>query len=110
MAEQTPIEIDVNSLDEMSRSGKPHHIVDVREPWEVAQGSIEGSLNIPMGRIPANVRYLPREGDLVIVCHHGVRSFQVMEWLRGNGFANATSLRGGIDAWARSKDSSLGVY
>ena len=110
MANPIPVEIDINAFETMSRAGQPYRLLDVREPWELAVCSFKESLNIPMGELPTNVGHLPREGDLVVMCHHGVRSFKVMEWLRANGFHNATSLRGGIDAWARSKDPSMGVY
>ena len=110
MANAIPVEIDIDAFETMSHDGRPYRLLDVREPWEREVCSFEDSLNIPMGELPTNVSHLPRQEDLVVVCHHGVRSFRVMEWLRANGFDNATSLRGGIDAWARTKDPSMGVY
>jgi len=110
MANSIPVEIDIDVFDTMSRAGRPYRLLDVREPWELAVCSFKDSLNIPMGEVPAKVSHLSREEDLVVVCHHGVRSFRVMEWLRANGYHNATSLRGGIDAWARTKDPTMGVY
>ncbi len=35
---------------------------------------------------------------------------QAVAWLRQNGFANATNLEGGIDAWARQVDRSMATY
>jgi rhodanese-related sulfurtransferase len=86
-------------------------IIDVREPWEFATTRIEGSLLIPMNEIPsrANEELNPAE-RLIIVCHHGVRSMNVTEWLRGQGFDQAQSLQGGIDAWSAAVDPKVGRY
>ncbi len=46
----------------------------------------------------------------MVLCHHGQRSLQVAAWLRGQGFDGATSLSGGIDAWAREFDSEMARY
>jgi rhodanese-related sulfurtransferase len=46
----------------------------------------------------------------VVVCHHGVRSFQVALWLERNGFMDVANLSGGIDAWARQIDPGMAVY
>jgi len=47
---------------------------------------------------------------IVTMCHHGVRSLDAAAYLRGHGFVNAKSMRGGIDAWAEQIDSSLARY
>ena len=58
--------------------------------------------------------YLDRLADgrenWVVVCHHGARSLQVTAWLHQNGFSNAISLRGGVDAWSREIDPSMPRY
>jgi rhodanese-related sulfurtransferase len=86
-------------------------LIDVREPWEFATARIEGSVPIPMGDIPARAHQeLDPEEHLVIVCHHGVRSMNVTVWLRNQGFEQAQSMRGGIEAWATEVDPSVGRY
>jgi rhodanese-related sulfurtransferase len=47
---------------------------------------------------------------LVVICHHGVRSFHATLWLRQHGFENALNLAGGIDAWASEIDTSMQRY
>ena len=91
--------------------GKSARLIDVREPWEYSTAHIEGSVPLPMGQIPARAgqELLPAE-RLVIVCHHGVRSMNVTAWLRNQGFENAQSMRGGIDAWSREVDPSVARY
>jgi rhodanese-related sulfurtransferase len=86
-------------------------LIDVREPWEFALTRIDGSVPIPMGEMPsrASQELHPAE-RLVIVCHHGVRSMNVAVWLRRQGFEQAQSMSGGIDAWSREVDPSVGRY
>lgn len=90
---------------------KTARLIDVREPWEFAATSIEGSILIPMGQIAsrAHEELDPKE-RLVIVCHHGVRSMNVTMWLRRQGFDCAQSLRGGIDAWSTTVDPGVPRY
>jgi len=92
-------------------SGKTARLIDVREPWEFSTAHIEGSLHLPMGQIPARAgQELNPAERLVIVCHHGVRSMNVTAWLRNQGFENAQSMRGGIDAWSREVDPAVARY
>ena len=86
-------------------------LIDVREPWEFATARIEGSLLIPMGDVPARAHQeLDPEERLLVVCHHGIRSMNVAVWLRNQGFEQAQSLRGGIDAWSSEVDPTVGRY
>ena len=83
----------------------------MREPWEFSAAHIPGSVLIPMGDVPARaLQELDPDDRLVILCHHGQRSLNVTAWLRNQGFEQAQSLRGGIDAWASLIDPSVGRY
>lgn len=84
--------------------------VDVREPWEFAAAHIEGSRLMPMNEVPSRLNELDRSERLVIVCHLGVRSLQTAVWLRRQGFEQAQSLSGGIDAWSMEIDSAVPRY
>jgi len=86
-------------------------LIDVREPWEYSTTHIEGSVLIPMGEVPARAHQeLDPEERLVVVCHHGIRSMNVAVWLRNQGFEQAQSLRGGIDAWSVQVDPTVPRY
>lgn len=85
-------------------------LLDVREPWEVAVCSVEGSLNVPMARVPATLRELDPAREIIVLCHHGIRSQRVALYLLQAGFDKVSNLAGGIDAWAREVDASLGTY
>lgn len=86
-------------------------LIDVREMWEFSTTRIDGSLLIPMGDVPSRAHQeLDPEERLVIVCHHGIRSMNVTVWLRNQGFEQAQSLRGGIDAWSLEVDPAVTRY
>jgi len=85
--------------------------IDVREPWEFETAHIEGSVAMPMGEVPARAHQeLDPEERLVVLCHHGIRSMNVTAWLRGQGYEQAQSLRGGIDAWSAEVDPGVKRY
>jgi rhodanese-related sulfurtransferase len=90
---------------------KQARILDVREPWEFSAARVEGSVLMPMGEVAARAHQeLDPAERLVVLCHHGQRSLHVTAWLREQGFEQAQSLRGGIDAWASSIDPTVGRY
>jgi rhodanese-related sulfurtransferase len=90
-------------------------LLDVREPWEFEICRIEGSWNLPMRQIPnaVNQGTLPmehRERQVVVICHHGIRSQQVALFLDHHGFSAVLNLQGGVDAWARDVDPAMAKY
>jgi rhodanese-related sulfurtransferase len=91
--------------------GEGFTLLDVREPWEIDVARISEAKLMPMGDVPsrAHQELDPDEG-IVVVCHHGVRSLNVTNWLRQQGFEKAQSMRGGIDAWSRAVDGKVPLY
>jgi rhodanese-related sulfurtransferase len=102
--------ISVRELADMRSAGKRHTVLDVREARELDVCQLDGVLHIPMAEVPARAEELPTDRLLVVVCHHGVRSQMVVDFLRGAGFDNAVNLDGGIDAWACDIDPSMPRY
>jgi rhodanese-related sulfurtransferase len=102
--------ITVTEFHRWHQEQRPFAILDVREPWELEICSFPDAITIPLRHLPARVQELSAETPLVVVCHHGMRSQQAVEWLRENGVSVAVNLSGGIDAWARIIDRSMGVY
>jgi len=86
-------------------------VLDCREPSECTLSSLPGTLDIPMGQIPDRIAELNPGEDLVVMCHHGVRSLRVVQWLRRQGnFSRVKSLRGGIEAWSSEIDPEVPRY
>lgn len=104
------LEIDPATLAAWREGGRPHAVLDVREPWEVALAPFPGALAVPMREIPARMAGLPRDAPLVVLCHHGSRSLRVTYWLRAQGLAQVVNLRGGIDAWSLQIDATVPRY
>ena len=85
-------------------------LLDVREPWEFETCRIAGSISMPMRGIPARYHELGRDQDIVMVCHHGARSFQAGMFLEQMGFGGIVNLHGGVAAWARDVDPTMPTY
>lgn len=85
-------------------------LLDVREDSELAICRIEGALHIPMGEIPERHEALPKDAPLVVFCHHGMRSMNVVQFLEAKGFENALNLAGGIHSWAIEVDIEMRKY
>jgi rhodanese-related sulfurtransferase len=88
-------------------------LLDVREPEEFALARIDGSQLVPINTVPAQLQTLEGmadEADLLVLCHHGVRSLQVAAWLRDKGIENCYSIAGGIDRWSLEVDPTVPRY
>jgi rhodanese-related sulfurtransferase len=107
----TDPEIDPAEVKRRLDSGEAVRMLDVREPFEHQQASIQGAELIPMRAVPQSLDKL-RTGDglLVVFCHHGMRSLQIVEWLRRQGVENCTSMAGGINRWSLEIDPAVPRY
>jgi rhodanese-related sulfurtransferase len=113
MAVLEPLEVTPQQVREWQNAGKQISLIDVREPNEWALTRIEGASLIPMGTVPANLQKIEASGDessLIIYCHHGVRSLQVVSWLREKGVDSCYSMAGGIERWSVEIDPEVPRY
>jgi rhodanese-related sulfurtransferase len=85
-------------------------LLDVREHWEYKIVHLPESRLLPMRQVPAELDSLDEEREIIVICHHGIRSRQVALFLASRGFSNVVNLRGGLNAWAHETDSSLATY
>ena len=89
-------------------------LLDVREPWETALARIRSergeALDIPMMQIPQRLADIDRSRSIVCICHHGMRSAQVVAFLLQQGYASVYNLTGGIDAWSCDVDPAVPRY
>ena len=81
-------------------AGEDLFLLDVREPAELVAASVAGAVHIPMGEIPSRLAELPRDREVVVMCHAGGRSLRAAHFLAGQGFSPVQNLAGGITAWA----------
>ncbi|MFL7871188.1 MAG: rhodanese-like domain-containing protein [Anaerolineales bacterium] len=111
-------EIDVHELARKLQSGEAFVLLDVREAWELDHALINDSRLkvVPTSRLaqlgaealPVDVQ--SKDAEILVMCHHGVRSANVTEWMRARGWTNVFSVRGGISEYARVVDGSIGKY
>jgi rhodanese-related sulfurtransferase len=94
-------------------AGEKVRLIDVREPVEFQITRIEGAELVPMNTVPAALQKLEAqadEGTLIVFCHHGVRSLQVVNWLRQQGLEACQSMAGGINRWSLEVDGAVPRY
>ena len=91
-------------------SDTPPRLIDVRTHGEYATAAVAGSVLIPMNEIVERVDELDPDEPLIILCHHGVRSFRVAAWLVSTGFTQVANLTGGIEGWSLEVDPSVPRY
>ena len=89
--------------------GEKIEILDVREGPEREICKLEG-LWIPLEDLPARLHELDASKEMVVVCHHGIRSAHAVGFLQNQGFARVQNLTGGIDRWAQEVDPSMQRY
>jgi sulfur-carrier protein adenylyltransferase/sulfurtransferase len=111
-ASQQPMtEITATELKRRLDQGADIQIVDVREPAEVAIGTIPNSIHIPLGQILNRMSEIDPNRETVVHCKMGGRSARAIEALRRSGFTGKLSnLRGGIIAWSNEVDPSVPKY
>lgn len=85
-------------------------LLDVREPWEFDLCRIDGARLIPMGAVSSRLAELDPAKEIVVICHHGVRSFHIARLLELKGFSQVINLSGGVDAWAKQIDAAMATY
>lgn len=102
--EITPVE-----LQQKLQLGRPISVIDVREPYEFEIANIGGRL-IPLSELPRKEKLLNKDDEIVVLCHHGDRSAQAVDYLRQRGFTKVKNLVGGIDRWSVEVDRSVPRY
>jgi rhodanese-related sulfurtransferase len=85
-------------------------LIDVREPWETQICQVAGARLIPMRQIPERLEELPRDQQLLVMCHHGARSLSVAQFLKSRGFTAVSNVTGGIASWADELDPKMARY
>lgn len=110
-------EVTVEEVSQRQAQDEPFILLDVREPVEMEMAQLDHEVETaPLSALaregeealPETAR--DRDAEIVVYCHHGMRSAQVVAWLRQQGWRNVWNMAGGIDAYARRVDRSVGLY
>lgn len=108
-------EIDVRELAVLlAEAPESLQLIDVRERREAELASVEGFDLYPLSEFEqwseAILARLQPEAETIVICHHGMRSAQLCQWLAMRGFTNVQNVMGGIDAYSRFVDSTIFRY
>ena len=107
-------QLQVDQLRLWLQAAGPALLLDVREPWEVALAPLQldatPQLHIPMGELPGRLAEIDPAQSVVCICHHGVRSAQVVAFLHHRGYPLVYNLAGGVDAWSVQIDPAVPRY
>lgn len=107
-------EITVREFAQTLASLEARQLIDVREPWEVETASLPNFVNLPLSEFAewseAIQTQLDSEKETLVLCHHGMRSAQMCQWLINQGFTHVKNIAGGIDAYSMIVDTSVPRY
>ncbi|MBM3906874.1 MAG: molybdopterin-synthase adenylyltransferase MoeB [Gemmatimonadetes bacterium] len=104
------IEMTPREVQDRMASGWTPWLLDVREPWEYGTAQLPGATLIPLGELAGRAAEVPRDRDVVVYCHHGMRSARAVSMLRLAGWDRVRNLSGGIDRWSIEIDPSVPRY
>ncbi len=104
-AEMTVVELKASLA-----AGDDVWLLDVREPWEYSTVRLDGATLIPLGDLASRVHEVPRDANVVVYCHHGMRSARAVSMLRHGGWDRVRNLSGGIDRWSVEADPRTPRY
>jgi adenylyltransferase/sulfurtransferase len=103
-------EIEPSQLQAWRAEGVRYELIDVREPWEAAIASIDGSRLVPLATFANRVEVERSSTPVVLYCHHGSRSLAAARLLVQAGRQQVYNLVGGIDRYSREADPSVPRY
>ena len=107
---ETDLEISIDEFSKIQDSMDKIKLLDVREPGEYEICNLNNSKLIPLGDLSSRVHELDTADDIIVYCHHGMRSLQATRILKGMGYKKVRNLAGGIDAWAAKFDEKMPRY
>lgn len=93
------LDISTHELKERLDKGESLTVIDVREPWEYAEGHVPGSILRPLGQIRTWASEFDHENELILICRTASRSAVAYQVLQTMKFKNLRNVSGGIITW-----------
>jgi len=103
-------EYSATRLHEYLQAGNTPRLIDVREAWEFEKCKIDGAELMPMRTVQMNLDKLDKDEEIVVICHHGIRSRMVARMLDQLGYNRVINLSSGVAGWAKEVDSQMPTY
>jgi rhodanese-related sulfurtransferase len=104
------IQIEPREVKQRLDRGEKLLLVDVREQWEFDACRIESAKLVPLRTLPTNLATFDGAEEVVVYCHHGMRSLDAAAFLRSQGVEKARSMAGGIERWSTEIDPRVPRY
>ncbi len=92
--------VDVEGLIQARASVEDLQLVDVRQPGETANGTVEGAIVIPLTQLNTRIEELDMDRPTIVYCAGGFRSMIAASRMKEAGFADVSDLIGGYGAWS----------
>ncbi len=92
------------------QAGESLVLLDVRQPGEIEICALPGIVHVPLGDLGVRHTELDPDAEIVVICHHGMRSAHACLMLESFGFENTINLTGGMELWATEMDPSMARY
>ncbi|MDQ7011094.1 MAG: rhodanese-like domain-containing protein [Mariprofundaceae bacterium] len=84
-------------------NSRKFHLIDVRTPAEHARVRVPDSRLLPLAALSARISEVPRDDEVYLICHSGVRSARAADFLaRQFGYDNLSNVEGGVAAWTQA--------
>ena len=99
--------INIKQLNDLMESGKPLHIVDIRDPQSFAAGHITNSTALDNDNVQDFIANTPKDDHVAVCCYHGNSSQSAAQFLAEQGFINTYSLDGGFEMWKVSQPEKV---
>ena len=112
-SELPPLEISGREAQRLlAEKGSNLRLIDVRDPEEYAVCRVPSAQLISLQVLPgeAATKLPDKDAEILLYCHHGMRSLRATEYLRSLGYTNARSIAGGIDQWSTEIDATIPRY
>jgi rhodanese-related sulfurtransferase len=110
VAEELFRDVTPEQLRALLEQGRAPRMIDVRDPEEYALGHLPGAELHPADQIADWSRTLDPDQEILLYCHHGIRSLHAAMHLSAIGFKKASHLRGGLDAYSLLADPGIRRY
>ncbi|HEY8678219.1 MAG TPA: rhodanese-like domain-containing protein [Candidatus Dormibacteraeota bacterium] len=91
--------IQVDELHERLQQQQRPFLLDVREPWEYAEGHVPGAQLVPLSELESRVSEVPKDRSVLSICHSGQRSLAAAAFLLAEGYPDVSNVDGGTSAW-----------
>jgi len=89
----------VNELHDQLEGRQRPFVLDVREPWEYAEGHVPGARLVPLGELEDRISEVPMDRPIRSICHSGQRSLAAAAYLLTRGYSDVSNVEGGTSAW-----------